>query len=104
LAKQSNQPAQSKTISILDIPAQPAVMTIEELCVKFNLSRQMVEDTIRDGKVFAFTTGMSDKGKKKVSTWDFIRQAKLFPEEALIEAMRAEREREKLKEEQKKAS
>ncbi len=73
---------------LIDIPFLPPVMTIEEACRKFNISRQMVDRLIADGKVYAFVTGMSERGKRKISTFGLIEAANLFPREALVEVLK----------------
>lgn len=82
-------------ITILDIPFQPPTMTINEACKKFDLSRQMIDKLIDDGILFAFTTGLSDKGKRKLSTWDLVEKMNLFPKEALVEIFKTEYDKKK---------
>lgn len=77
-------------LTILDIPFQPTTMTINDACKKFDLSRQMIDKLIDDGILFAFTTGLSDKGKRKISTYDLIEKANLFPKEVLTEIFKTE--------------
>lgn len=77
-------------LTILDIPFQPPTMTINDACKKFDLSRQMIDKLIDDGILFAFTTGLSDKGKRKISTYDLIEKANLFPKQVLVEIFKEE--------------
>lgn len=92
---QSGDFMQPKPLSIIDIPGQPVTITIEEACKKFGISRQMVEKLIDDGKVFAFVTGLSEKGKRKISTYDLVEKANLFPKEVLVEIFKGEYEKRK---------
>lgn len=77
-------------ITILDIPFLPTTMTINDACKKFGISRQMIDKLINDKRVFAFSTGLSDRGKLKLSTYDLIEKTNLFPKEALIEIFKVE--------------
>lgn len=85
----------NESLIILDIPFQPPTMIIDEACKKFNISRQMLDKLIADGKVFAFTTGMSENGKRRISTYDLVEKANLFPKEVLIELFKSEYEKRK---------
>ncbi|NLE05090.1 MAG: helix-turn-helix domain-containing protein [Crenarchaeota archaeon] len=82
-------------LTILDIPFQSTTMTINDACKKFGISRQMIDKLINDKKIFVFSTGLSDRGKLMISTYDLIEKANLFPKEALVEIFKMEYEKKK---------